>query len=177
MTTTDLSPMQADHILAALQLGVVPEHDLQRFAVGLDKQMLPVGKALNAVSAGGGRVKVIVGPYGSGKTFLVSLLAEQALSQDMAISRVQLDMTGTSLSQLDQIYKAIVHGLRVRGVSGPALQAILDQWVSSAERYVQDVLRLKDTDPRFPREVEQRITEQLGALGRELPALAVALRH
>ena len=177
MTTLPLSPTGARNILSALQGGVVPESGLRHFAVGLDLQMrLFSEELLPDVGNGGGRVKAIVGGYGAGKTFMVGLLADEALQAGFALSRVQLDLSGVRLFKLDEIYAAIVNNLRLDGVNGPALQVILDAWVQRAE---DDVLsaspELEDT-PAFREQVDARINFRLDTLAREQPALGVAMR-
>ena len=167
----------AQHIIHALRLGTVPTRGLQHYAVGQEKEFSVLQEELKAVTAGHSRLKAVRGGYGSGKTFMISRLAEEALAARFVVSQVVLNRSGYSLHQLERLYRGIMQELRVRGTEGNALASILDRWIDSAEEYVVDVQGVaEDNEPALRQAVGARIEVLLGETVRERPSFAAALR-
>lgn len=171
-----LLPPDAREIIAALRLGTVPDRGTAHYAVGLERELGVLRSDLQDVAQGGSRVKGVRGGYGSGKTFLVTRLTEEALAHQFMVSRVVLSRDGASLAALDRLYAALVSGLRVQGNQGGALGWLLDRWVGRAEAYATDVQGVsEDDDTALARAVRERLHTLLGDLARERPALAAAI--
>ncbi|MHB2017680.1 MAG: BREX system ATP-binding domain-containing protein, partial [Candidatus Xenobia bacterium] len=68
-------------IVNALRSGTVPPEGLEQFAVGLEPQIEALREQRQYVARGRGAYKFVRGPYGSGKTFLTSLAAAEALGE------------------------------------------------------------------------------------------------
>ncbi len=171
-----LDPTQAREIVAALRLGTVPERGLSHYAVGLDREMAVLRSELEEVAAGGSRIKGVRGGYGSGKTFVVTRLSEDALARGFMVSRVVLSRDGASLSALERLYAALVAGLRVQGTQGGALGWLLDRWVGRAEEYATDVQGIDEDDgAALAAAVKARLITLLGEVVRERPSFAAAL--
>lgn len=171
-----LSQKEADTIIAALRTGTVPSAGLHHYAVGLDREFAILRDELAAVAAGASRVKGIRGAYGSGKTFVVSKLCEDALGANFVISKVTLNRDASSLAALERLYQGVMQNLRMRGTEGGALPALLDRWIERAEEYATDVRGIDEANEVALRvAVTDRITEQLGSIAQEKPAFAAAL--
>lgn len=173
---SQLSRQDAEIIIAALRTGTVPNRGLHHYAVGLDKELGVLREELHAVKGGQSRVKGIRGPYGSGKTFVVSRLAEDAWDANFVVSQVTLNRDASSLAALERLYQGIMQNLRMRGTEGGALPALLDRWVERAEEYAVDVRGVDEDNAEALRAaVTDRLNESLGAVAREKPAFAAAL--
>ena len=171
-----LTQHDADIIIAALRTGTVPSRGLHQYAVGLDKEFGVLRSELQAVKNGQSRVKGVRGAYGSGKTFVVSHLAEDALNLNFVVSKVTLNRDGSSLAALERLYQGVMQNLRMRGTEGGALPALLDRWVERAESYAVEVQGVSEDDRSALRAaVGARLNEMLGEMAREKPAFAAAL--
>lgn len=170
------TPAEAREIIAALRLGTVPERGTGQYAVGLEREMGVLRSELQDTAQGGSRVKGVRGGYGSGKTFVVTRLTEEALGQGFVVSRVVLSRDGASLAALDRLYAALVSGLRVQGNQGGALGWLLDRWVGRAEEYAADVQGVpEDDEVAFGSAVRARLQTLLGDFVRERPSFAAAV--
>lgn len=129
----------AEHVIQALRLGTVPQRGLQLYSVGNEREYAVLQDELQTVVSGHSRLKAIRGGYGSGKTFITSRLAEDALAARFVVSRVSLNRDGYSLHRLESFYQGVMQQLRVKGTEGNALASILDRWMDAAEEYVIDV--------------------------------------
>ncbi|SEJ17605.1 P-loop protein of unknown function [Deinococcus reticulitermitis] len=171
-----LSQQDADIIISALRTGTVPDRGLHHYAVGLEKEFEVLREDLHAVKGGRSRIKGIRGAYGSGKTFVVSRLAEDAWDANFVVSKVTLNRDGSSLAALERLYQGIMQNLRMRGTDGGALPALLDRWIERAEEYAVEVRGIDEDDENALREaVTVRMNELLGEVAREKPAFAAAL--
>jgi hypothetical protein len=171
-----LSQHEALHIINPLRSGTVPTMGLHHYAVGLDRELGVLGDELREVAGGMSHVKGIRGGYGSGKTFIASRLAEDALSMGFVVSKVTLNRDSAPLSQLDKVYHQMMLGLRVRGVEGSALPYLLDRWLDRAEEYVVETRGIPEDDEAALHEaVSSRVQDLLGNIARERPAFAAAL--
>lgn len=171
-----LAQQDADIIIAALRTGTVPSRGLHHYAVGLHKEFEVLGAELSAVKAGQSRVKGIRGSYGSGKTFVVSRLAEDAWNENFVVTKVTLNRDASSLAALERLYQGVVQNLRMRGTEGGALPALLDRWVERAEEYAVEVRGVDESDEAaLHTAVTARLTELLGKIAQEKPSFAAAL--
>ena len=170
-----LAQQEADIIIAALRTGTVPNRGLHHYAVGLEKEFEVLREELQAVKDGRSRIKGIRGPYGSGKTFVVSRLAEDAWDANFVVSKVTLNRDGSSLAALERLYQGVMQNLRMRGTEGGALPALLDRWVGRAEAYATEVQGVDEDDAALRGAVKARLTALLGEVVRERPSFAAAL--
>lgn len=177
MTRSDPSRHDAVHIISALRQGVVPSRGLHHYAVGQDRELNILLEGLRDVTDGHSAFKGIRGGYGSGKTFLISRLAEEALQQGYAVSQVSLNRDKTSLHMLERLYQGILQHLHIRGTEGNGLSTLLDRWIGSAEEYVIEVEGIPEHLEGALREaVGKRIEVLLGEVARERPSYSAALK-
>lgn len=174
--TLPLSQQEADVIIAALRTGTVPNRGLHHYSVGLEREFEVLREELQAVRNGQSRIKGIRGAYGSGKTFVVSRLAEDAWDANFVVSKVTLNRDASSLAALERLYQGVMQNLRMRGTEGGALPALLDRWVERAEEYAVDVRGVDEDDENALRSaVAARLNELLGEVARDKPSFAAAL--
>lgn len=155
----------AESIVRALKLGNVPHRGIDRIVVGRDREIEQLRRDLDYAVGGGGGLKFFCGDYGSGKTFMCSLVRESAWARNMAVSVVDLGRNA-SLSRFESIYQHIMQGLRTRELpSVPAFDFIVQQWLYKLEQAVQEehgLDPLVDEDrEQIARHVEKRINAHL----------------
>lgn len=172
-----ISAQRRREIIDALRRGTVPRQGLDVFAVGLDLFDAALHDELAAVTAGGGSFKAVRGEYGSGKTFFVRWLQEQAKRKNFATTEIQISETETPLHRLETVYRRLAERLSTADTHQGALRSILDNWFYALE---EDVLADGSVAERDESELLVRTTDlmeqRLASVARHAPAFAAALR-
>ncbi len=172
-----ISAQRRREIVDALRRGTVPRQGLDVFAVGLDPFDAALNDELAAVAAGSGAFKAVRGEYGSGKTFFVRWLQEQAKRKTFAAAEVQISETETPLHRLETVYRRLTERLSTADTHQGALRSILDNWFYALE---EDVLAEGGVAERDAGALLARTTDlmerRLASVARHAPAFATALR-
>ncbi|MEM7349065.1 MAG: ATP-binding protein, partial [Chloroflexota bacterium] len=116
---------------------------------------------LENVGEGGATFRFVVGRYGSGKTFMLQLLRNQAMERGYIVADVDLSperrLTGTNDAGV-ATYRELMHNLSSKArPDGGALSAILERWISTLQSQVITDKQLQPGDPAFNKAVEARI--------------------
>ena len=74
MTTPTLRPRERDALIQSLRSGVTPRTGARHIQVGRDAEIAALDKDLDRIAEGGASFRLIVGEFGSGKTFFLNLL-------------------------------------------------------------------------------------------------------
>lgn len=172
-----ISPQRRLDILDALRRGTVPGRGLETFAVGLERFERTVAEDLAAAERGAGTFKAIRGEYGSGKTFFVRWLQEQALRRGFLAAEVQISEAETPLHRLETVYRRMIERLMTSDCSHGALRSVIDRWLYVLE---EDVLAASGGTSASEAELVARtdtlLEQRLAPLARTTPAFATALR-
>ena len=130
----DLTIQSARNIINALKNGVVPDCDLELLCVGRYKEIQEFARCLEIISAGSGTVKFLNGEYGSGKSFLLNVIKQNAVKNNFIVSRIQVDR-GFRFNNLEHLYYHIMHNLtlNVTGKSVTSFESIFDLWISKLQ--------------------------------------------
>jgi len=148
-------------IINSLGSGVVPRIGLEYINVGRKAEIEALMGDLASVSDGGAAFRFIVGRYGSGKTFLLQLLRNQAMERGYVVADVDLSperrLTGTNKAGLNT-YRELMKNLSTKArPDGGALSAILERWISSIQSQVLAEQEIAVDSPEFRKLVEQKI--------------------
>ncbi|MBE6638336.1 MAG: biotin carboxylase [Ruminococcaceae bacterium] len=119
-------------LLSSLAAGVVPRSGAAYIAVGRDEEISALADDLDAMKEGGGRMRLLIGKYGSGKSFLMQLLRGYAIERDFVTSDCDLSperricgRAGTGIATFRELMK----NLSCKACpDGGALQVILAKW-------------------------------------------------
>lgn len=166
----------ATAIINALRAGTVPSEGLEHYAVGLDDQMSALREQRAFVSQGHGAYKFLRGSYGSGKTFLSSLAASEALADNFLVSKVVVSVSDTPLYKLSEVYRKLCQGLSLPGRRGGAVGALVDRWLYRLEDQVVEVDGIEEDDPEFSAAVGRKVDMALVRVGEQAGRLAACLR-
>ena len=110
----ELNPLFARKIIEAVgSSGTPPEFGFQYFTAGLDVYLDVIYEDYlsSYIKHGGSVFKMVIGPYGGGKTHLLYNIREIAWEEDFVSSYITLTPQETPFSKLEKIYKAIVANL------------------------------------------------------------------
>jgi hypothetical protein len=148
-------------ILQSLGAGVVPRVGLEYIAVGRKDEIATLLHDLDEVVAdGGASFRIVLGKYGSGKSFLCQLVRNYALARNFVVADADLSptlrLTGTQGQGL-ALYRALVNALSTRTrPDGNAFAAILERWINDLQSSVVQS-GISPTAPEFSAAVEQKI--------------------
>ena len=119
-------------LLSSLSAGVVPRSGAAYIAVGRDEEINALADDLDALSEGGGRMRLLIGKYGSGKSFLMQLLRGYAMERDFVCADCDLSperricgRAGTGIATFRELMKNLSCKA---SPDGGALPVILAKW-------------------------------------------------
>ncbi len=131
----DLTVQKARHIINALKNGVVPDHELEHLCVGRNKEIKEFARCFELISEGSGTVKFLNGEYGSGKSFLLNVIKQNAVKNNFIVSGIQVER-GFRLNNLEHLYYHVMHNLTlsITGKSSTNFENIFDIWISRLQK-------------------------------------------
>lgn len=129
-------------IINSMSAGVVPHIGLEYIAVGRKAEVQAILKDLDNIADGGGAFRFIVGKYGSGKSFLLQLVRNNALERNYLVADVDLSperrLTGTKGQGL-KMYREIMSRLSTKArPDGNAMESLLQRWIMDVQRSVSN---------------------------------------
>ena len=78
-----IKPKERETIIQSLRSGVVPRVGLQHIQVGRSEELKSFIRDIDTISEGGSSFRIVIGKYGSGKTFFMSLTRNVALEKGL----------------------------------------------------------------------------------------------
>lgn len=129
---------ERETIIQSLKSGVVPRLGLQHIQVGRNEELKSFIKDIDTISTGGTSCRFVIGEYGSGKTFLLSLVRSIALQKGLVTMNADLSPTkrfhGTD-GQARALLAELISSISTRTKQdGNALQNILEKFISIARQ-------------------------------------------
>ncbi|MBE9127392.1 MULTISPECIES: ATP-binding protein [unclassified Coleofasciculus] len=155
-------------LLNALSSGVVPRVGLDHIAVGREKEMAALSQDLGNVAEGGAAFRFVVGRYGSGKSFLLQLIRNQAMEQGFVVADADLSperRLAGSKNQALATYRELMRNIATRtNPNGGAIALILEKWISTILNQVAQGTGKRPQDEGFDDQVELKIREVVNDL-------------
>jgi hypothetical protein len=148
-------------ILQSLAAGVVPRTGAEYIAVGRKSEIEALLHDLdNVVEQGGASFRLIVGRYGSGKSFLLQLLRNYAFQRNFIVADADMSpqrrLTGSKNQGL-ALYSELLNNMASKTrPDGNAFAAILEKWISSVQNEVMQS-GISPSASGFAGAVEQKI--------------------
>ncbi len=108
---------QARNIIDSLRDGVVPKHGAEFFTVGRERWLASIGEDLEDLAdtaCTDGRLRIINGRNGDGKTHLMHLIASQSLNANFTVGYLVVSKD-TPLYSWNVVYGAIGRSLITKG--------------------------------------------------------------
>ena len=132
-----IKPKERETIIQSLRSGVVPRVGLQHIQVGRSEELKSFIRDIDTISEGGSSFRIVIGKYGSGKTFFMSLTRNVALEKGLVTINADLSPT-KRLYGRDGSVRALITEL-INSMSsrtkpdGNALTMILDRFISTTK--------------------------------------------
>ena len=155
-------------LINALASGVVPRVGLEHIAVGREKEVKAVFQDLENIGEGGAAFRFVAGRYGSGKSFLLQLIRNQAMEQGFVVADVDISperRLAGSKNQGVATYRELMKNIATRtNPNGGAIALILEKWISSILTKVAQATGKRPGDEEFDNQVETKILEVVNDL-------------
>ena len=91
MVGIKINRKEAAAIFNSLSSGVVPRVGLRHIAVGREKEIKAFLQDMETIQDGGAAFRLICGEYGSGKSFMLQLVRNNAMEQNFVV--IDADLT------------------------------------------------------------------------------------
>jgi hypothetical protein len=125
-----------DLVIQSLQAGVVPRRGQHLIQVGRNEEVKAMIRDIDRLVEGGSAIRFVIGEYGSGKTFFLSLVRSIALEKKLVTAHAdltpdrRLHATG---GQARALYAELMQNLATRAKpEGGALPSVIERFVASA---------------------------------------------
>lgn len=146
----------------------MPTRGLEHIAVGRERELEALTGDLSAIADGGASFRLLMGRYGSGKTFLGQMLRERALQRNFVVMQADLSQqarfTG-SAGQGQMLYRNLLAGTATKTrTGGNALPALLERWLSDIQTQVEREDGIGHDAPAFRPAMQKRIHDSLQLL-------------
>ena len=133
-----LRPRERDAIIQSLQAGVTPRTGLQHIQVGRVREVQSLLKDIERIADGGSAFRLIIGEFGSGKSFFLQLIRTIALEKGLVTVHADLSpdrrlhATG---GQARNLYAELLRNCSTRTKQdGNALTSVVERFITEARK-------------------------------------------
>lgn len=153
-------------ILNSLAGGVVPSRGLHYIMVGRTEEAGQILSDLDNIKKGASFMKLFIGPFGSGKSFIQALIQQFAFKEKFVVAKADFGpgrrLYGTE-GKAVATYTELMKNLATSTMpEGGALPTILDKWISDVQLQVVQDKNYDSVDfdnPSFVKDVELEISK------------------
>lgn len=155
-------------VINSLKGGVVPREGLEYIAVGRKLEIEALLHDINIIEDGGAAFKFIVGKYGSGKSFLLQTIRNNAIGKGFVVVDADLSPERRLVGAKGQglaTYKELIRNMSTKSnPDGGALNLILEKWIVSIQTQISKEEKISIDDPKMAEKVEVKIYETINEL-------------
>jgi len=133
-----LRPRERDAIIQSLRAGVTPRTGLQHIQVGRVQEVKALFKDIERISDGSSAFRLVIGDFGSGKSFFLQLIRAIALEKGLVTIHADLSpdrrlhATG---GQARNLYADLMRNLSTRTKpDGNALTSVVERFITEARK-------------------------------------------
>lgn len=125
----------SNSLMNALRGGVVPREGAEYIAVGRTDELEAILHDIEILEEGGSTFRFIVGEFGSGKSFLFSIIRSHVTKKGFVVLDADLSpnrkLTGSKNEGLN-LYRELIKNMSTQSCpNGGALSLILDKWINN----------------------------------------------
>ncbi len=133
-----LRPRERDAIIQSLRAGVTPRTGLQHIQVGRVQEVKALLKDIERISDGGSAFRLVIGEFGSGKSFFLQLIRSIALEKGLVTIHADLSpdrRLHANGGQARNLYAELMRNLSTRTKpDGNALTSVVERFITEARR-------------------------------------------
>lgn len=169
MSDHPISKRQSSAIIQAFGNGVTPRIGLEHVVVGRGAEITAMLDDLDHhVAPGNASFRLVVGPYGSGKSFTLQVIRNYALQRNFVVADADLSaerrLTGTKGQGLG-LYRELLKNMAIRTrPEGSAFAPLLEHWITSIQEQVLQTTNLPPDDQRFTSLVQEQMQTTLRSI-------------
>lgn len=138
MTNKRIRPKERDSIIQSLKSGVTPKLGIQHIQVGRSHEIKALYQDIERIIDGGSAFRLIIGEYGSGKTFFLSVVRSIALEKKIVTVNADLSpdrRIHASSGQARNLYSELMINMSTRNKpDGNALTSVVERFVTQARK-------------------------------------------
>ncbi|MGE4508144.1 MAG: ATP-binding protein [Eubacteriaceae bacterium] len=160
-----ISRRESGALINSLTAGVVPRIGLRHIAVGRQNEVNAFLNDMNTIEDGGASFRLISGQYGSGKSFLLQMIRNNAMEKNFVVADADLSperrLTGSKGQGLSTYRELLQHLSTPTRPDGGSLEAILQKWIMGLQSAVSKENGFKPGEPQLVGAVSERIAEMM----------------
>ena len=138
MSRQRIRAKEKDAIIQSLKSGVTPKIGIQHIQVGRSNELEALCKDIECICDGGSAFRLIIGDYGSGKTFFLSVVRSIALEKMLVTVNADLSPNRrihASAGQARNLYSELMRNISTRTKpNGNALTSIVEKFITLARQ-------------------------------------------
>ena len=135
---TTIPPRERDSVIQALRAGVVPRLGIRHVQVGRAREVQETVLDMTRIAQGGAAVRFVIGEYGSGKTFFLTLARNVAAEKKLVVMNADLSperRLHASGGQARTLCAELVLSMSTRTKpDGGALASILERFLGEVSK-------------------------------------------
>ncbi|WP_251767420.1 ATP-binding protein [Shewanella indica] len=136
MVAKRIRAKERDAIIQSLKSGVTPKIGIQHIQVGRVNELKALIQDIDRISDGGSDFRLIIGDYGSGKTFFLSVVRAIALENKLVTVNADLSpdrRIHASAGQARNLYSELMRNMATRNKpDGSALTSVVEKFITEA---------------------------------------------
>lgn len=138
MSGARIRTRERDAVIQSLKSGVTPRIGIQHIQVGRMNEITALHQDIERVADGGASFRLIIGEYGSGKTFFLSVVRSIALEKKLVTVSADLSpdrRIHSSGGQARNLYSELMKNMSTRNKpDGNALLSVVERFVTEARK-------------------------------------------
>ncbi|MDJ0752207.1 MAG: DUF2791 family P-loop domain-containing protein [Ardenticatenaceae bacterium] len=140
--------LESRQLVESLRVGIAPAQHVAELTVDLQSERESILVGLNQAHQHGGAVRAVVGEYGYGKSHIVELTTQEALTRNFLVATVSLDLLELPPHRSFAIYREALHNLSYPDTDELGLAPLLEK-SADLERILPrlELLSPADLDP------------------------------
>src|SRR5471030_2131049 len=136
----EIKRRERDAVLQSLQAGLVPRLGLHLLQVGRKDEVAALLKDLERIEQGGATFRIVVGRFGSGKSFFLNLVRTLALQKRLIVAQADFTMERRIRStggEARALYSELMRNIATKTKpDGGALRNLCEGWISDVHHKV-----------------------------------------
>ncbi|MCG3763709.1 ATP-binding protein [Vibrio cincinnatiensis] len=138
MVAKKIRAKERDAIIQSLKSGVTPKVGIQHIQVGRVNELKALLQDIERISDGGSAFRLIIGEYGSGKTFFLSVVRAIALERKLVTVNADLSpdrRMHASAGQARNLYSELMRNMSTRNKpDGNALTSVVEKFITEVRK-------------------------------------------
>lgn len=142
MSTGKIRTKERNAIIQSLKSGVTPRVGIQHIQVGRFNELQALIKDIDDIADGGAAFRLVIGDYGSGKTFFLSVVRSIALEKKLVTVNADLSpdrRIHASGGQAKALYSELMRNMSTRNKpDGNALSSVVEGFISISRKEAEE---------------------------------------